>query len=230
MPTRTSANGGTPGDGERRRLPAAERRHSILEAARSAFSETGDMNGTTIKVIAARSGISEGVIYRHFASKDQLYFEAIVEPLQEAVEELMRITLDIDLDSWTEELRAGGTRQMYKQLTATLGEIVPLLGLVLFGDPESAGTFYRSTFSRAIDELGEGWQGFYSKHGQQIPAQTAARSVVGIALMLALEARFNPDYDLDQACTDLSNLQWKPTPITPEATATPKRRGRARRR
>ena len=37
--------------------------------ARRAFTETGDMNGTTIKLIAERSGISEGVIYRHFESK-----------------------------------------------------------------------------------------------------------------------------------------------------------------
>ena len=39
----------------------------------------------TIKVIAQHSGISEGVIYRHFESKDQLFFEAVVEPLQRAV-------------------------------------------------------------------------------------------------------------------------------------------------
>ena len=53
----------------RRRLTAEARKTSILAAARRAFSETGDMNGTTIKVIAERSGISEGVIYRHFESK-----------------------------------------------------------------------------------------------------------------------------------------------------------------
>ena len=49
-------------DGEpprRRRLTAEARKSSILAAARRAFSETGDMNGTTIKLIAERSGISE---------------------------------------------------------------------------------------------------------------------------------------------------------------------------
>src|SRR4249920_2375710 len=66
----------------RRRLTAEARKSSILAAARRAFTETGDMNGTTIKVIAGHSGISEGVIYRHFESKDQLFFEAVVEPLK----------------------------------------------------------------------------------------------------------------------------------------------------
>src|SRR5688500_15422022 len=72
-----------------KRLTAEARRHSILEAARRAFTETGDMNGTTIGHIAERGGISEGVIYRHFESKDQLFFEAVVEPLREAVDDLV---------------------------------------------------------------------------------------------------------------------------------------------
>ncbi len=73
----------------RKRLTAEARKSSILAAARRAFTETGDMSGTTIKVIAEHSGISEGVIYRHFESKDQLFFEAVVEPLKEAVDDLV---------------------------------------------------------------------------------------------------------------------------------------------
>jgi AcrR family transcriptional regulator len=76
----------------RRRLTAQARKSSILAAARRAFTETGDMNGTTIKLIAERSGISEGVIYRHFESKDQLFFEAVVEPLKKAVDDLVTAT------------------------------------------------------------------------------------------------------------------------------------------
>ena len=37
-----------------RRLTAEARKRSILRAARRAFTETGDMNGTTIKTIAER--------------------------------------------------------------------------------------------------------------------------------------------------------------------------------
>ena len=73
----------------RRRLTAEARKSSILEAARRAFTETGDMTGTTIRFIAERAGISEGIIYRHFPSKDQLFIEAVVEPLTEAIDKLV---------------------------------------------------------------------------------------------------------------------------------------------
>ena len=56
------------------------------------------MNGTTVKVIAEHSGISEGVIYRHFESKDQLFFEAVVEPLKKAVDDLVAATAVVDRD------------------------------------------------------------------------------------------------------------------------------------
>src|SRR3954471_18671816 len=82
----------------RRRLTAEARKSSILKAARRAFSETGDMNGTTIRVIAEKGGISEGIIYRHFESKDQLFFEAVLEPLREAVDALVAASEIIDLE------------------------------------------------------------------------------------------------------------------------------------
>ena len=77
-----------------KRLTAEARRRSILQAARRAFTETGDMNGTTIRHIAERGGISEGVIYRHFESKDQLFFEAVVEPLREAVDDRYGLSIE----------------------------------------------------------------------------------------------------------------------------------------
>jgi AcrR family transcriptional regulator len=83
---------------KRQRLTAEARKSSILAAARRAFTETGDMNGTTIKLIAERSGISEGVIYRHFESKDQLFFEAVVEPLTKAVDDLVEASAMVDRD------------------------------------------------------------------------------------------------------------------------------------
>jgi Bacterial regulatory proteins, tetR family len=50
------------------RLPAAERRHHLVETAIRVFSE-GSYPGTTTAEIAKAAGVSEPILYRHFASK-----------------------------------------------------------------------------------------------------------------------------------------------------------------
>src|SRR6266702_3365248 len=140
--------------GPRRRLTAEARKSSILAAARRAFTETGDMNGTTIKVIAEHSGISEGGVYRHFDSKDQ---------------------------------------------------VLPLLGLVLFGDPQVARRFYRENFAVAMDRLAEAWREVEDRYGFPFESpDISARAVMGMALILALESHHARTYDRDRALALIS--------------------------
>jgi AcrR family transcriptional regulator len=200
----TTADNGAPPP--RRRLTAEARKSSILAAARRAFSETGDMNGTTIKLIAERSGISEGVIYRHFDSKDQLFFEAVVEPLKEAVDDLVAATAMIDQDEpLTPQRQLETMTGLYRQLTATLERILPLLGLVLFGDPRTARRFWRENFAVAMDRLAEAWREVEDRYG--FPSESpdiSARAVMGMALVLALESHHARKYDRDRAITLIS--------------------------
>jgi len=58
------------------RLPAAERRLELIETAVRVFSE-GSYRGTTTAEIARAAGVSEPILYRHFASKRDLYFAAL---------------------------------------------------------------------------------------------------------------------------------------------------------
>src|SRR6516165_6283746 len=186
---------------KRRRLTAEARKSSILAAARRAFTETGDMNGTTIKLIAERSGISEAVIYRHFESKDQLFFEAVVEPLQKAVDDLVAATELVDKDEpLTPERQLTGMTGLYKQLTSTLEHILPLLGLVLFGDPHVARRFYRENFAVAMDRLAEAWREVEDRYGFPFESpDISARAVMGMALVLALESHHTKKFDRDRA-------------------------------
>ena len=189
-----------------RRLTAEARKKSILRAARRAFSETGDMNGTTIKTIAEHGGISEGVIYRHFESKEQLFYEAVVEPLQEAVDMLVAAAEVVDRDEpLTPERQVETLNGLYRQLVSTLEEVLPLLGLVLFGDPQVAQRFYRESFAVAMDRLGEAWRAVEDRYGNAFEApDLAARAVMGIALVAALESHHNPRFDRDRALQRLS--------------------------
>ncbi|MBZ0170651.1 HTH-type transcriptional regulator AcrR [Candidatus Methylomirabilis lanthanidiphila] len=68
------------------RLSAEERRRQIVEAAVDLFSRKG-FRGTRTREIAAAAGISEAMVFRHFATKRELYF-AIIET-KSATEELL---------------------------------------------------------------------------------------------------------------------------------------------
>jgi AcrR family transcriptional regulator len=57
---------------ERRRLPVAERRELIVEAAGRLFGECG-YEGTRLDDVAAAAGVTKPVLYRHFDSKRELY-------------------------------------------------------------------------------------------------------------------------------------------------------------
>ncbi|MDQ3122014.1 MAG: TetR/AcrR family transcriptional regulator [Actinomycetota bacterium] len=76
------------------RLPAAERRRALVDAALRVFSE-GSYAGATTAQIAREACVSEPILYRHFASKRELYFacldtawERIRLRIQNKIEEL----------------------------------------------------------------------------------------------------------------------------------------------
>jgi|SRR5580704_14238024 AcrR family transcriptional regulator len=73
----------------RRRLPAAERRASIEEAAARLFAERG-FAGTTVEEIVAAAGVSKPMLYRHFESKKELQ----VKLLEHRRDELAAAALD----------------------------------------------------------------------------------------------------------------------------------------
>src|ERR1051325_8274222 len=60
---------GTTGSG---RMAGEERRSQILTVAVSLFSQRG-FRGTTTKEIAHAAGVSEAMVFRHFATKEELY-------------------------------------------------------------------------------------------------------------------------------------------------------------
>ena len=59
------------------RLKGEERRRVIIEASLTLFSQKG-FRGTTTKEIAQAAGCSEATLFKHFATKDELY-SAILE-------------------------------------------------------------------------------------------------------------------------------------------------------
>lgn len=72
----------------RRRLPAAQRRALILDAALRTFAAHG-YDGAAMDEIASGAGVSKAVVYDHVASKQDLYTQllhAIRDEIEHAVE------------------------------------------------------------------------------------------------------------------------------------------------
>jgi TetR/AcrR family transcriptional repressor of mexJK operon len=92
-----------------RRLRMAEKRASILRAARPILLRDG-LGGTTLDRVAAEGGIAKMTLYRHFPSKDAL-FEGLVTAMCEYMREGLENAPSPDLDKaaadrLAEELRA----------------------------------------------------------------------------------------------------------------------------
>ena len=79
------------------RFSSADRREQILDVATGLFAQQG-FQGTTTKLIAEKSGVTEALIFRHFPGKEELYW-AVIERKIDAAAPLERLL---------ENLEAGG--------------------------------------------------------------------------------------------------------------------------
>lgn len=90
----------------RRRLPTAERRALIVEAAGRLFGERG-FAATRLDDVAAAAGVTKPILYRHFESKRDLYLALLARhrddlggfvadiPSEGAMEERLRAVLEV---------------------------------------------------------------------------------------------------------------------------------------
>lgn len=147
----------------RRRLTAEAHKSSILAAARRAFTETGDMNGTTIKLIAEHSGISEGVIYRH--SRARTSFSSGPSSSRCSA-------------PWTNSWPRPSSR---------------------------TPTGRRRPNASSPDRLAQAWREVEGRYGFPFESpDIAARAVMGMALLLALESHHAREFDRGRAVSKIS--------------------------
>ena len=94
----------------RERLSGEERRRQIVETAVDLFSRKG-FRGTTTREIAEAAGISEAMIFKHFATKRELY-SAIIEVKSETEELLASAAKAARGKHDAEVLRAVGLKML----------------------------------------------------------------------------------------------------------------------
>jgi AcrR family transcriptional regulator len=112
---------------ERRQHRIEERREQILTAASTVFAEKGYQRATTHD-IADEAGVSEGLIYSYFESKDHLLL-AILEKLansgfDEYIFEGGSQALNENILGKTLQIRHGFLDEMDSMMRATMGEAI----------------------------------------------------------------------------------------------------------
>jgi TetR/AcrR family transcriptional regulator len=208
------------------RVAPAERRERVLAAAREVFVAAG-LKGARTKDIADRAGVAEGLLFKYFGTKEQLFDAAILEPLQDIVigiADAARTFGDL-----APEDRLHCSHSFHETMQHTMLEIAPLLGTALFSDQARGEAFYAehilpliSESSRGLEETLHAWP-----HAP-IDARFLFLVFWGTHLAIALDAHFG-GADVDVAAigrqfTALMNEQLSPQPAGPAKPRRPRPR------
>lgn len=164
------------------RLTGAERRREILVAAQSVFTASG-LGGARTSQIAEAAGVAESMIYKHFASKRDLFEAAVIEP----VAEFVRVVAD-----GADELLGSdgpGSERFYRSFLATMTEALPLLGVALFSEAEQGRRFYNTVVVPLFDRFEDKVRCSLAAGGR-VDAGFLSRAVIGIMFLLALDATY----------------------------------------
>ncbi|TDD64591.1 TetR/AcrR family transcriptional regulator [Jiangella aurantiaca] len=124
----------------RHRLPAAERRESILAAASVVFGERGYAGATTDQ-IATAAGISQAYVVRTFGSKEALFVE-VARRAVGRIAAAFRSAIEAD-DGRPVDRRLG---EAYLDLIADRGILLSLLHLFSLGSDPAIGPVGREGF------------------------------------------------------------------------------------
>ena len=160
------------------KLPANERRAAILAAAIDLFAQKG-FRGTTTRELAALVGVSEPVLYQHFATKSDLYTAIVDHMIAELTAEApdfekLRETADVRecfqwigmrILSW---FREGGRRSRLLYYSALEGH--ELATIWHEKATRLVGTYLETLVQKHAD------QGLF----RDIPADVATKAFVGM--------------------------------------------------
>lgn len=173
------------------RLTFEERRHQILEAARSVFLRSG-LAGARVREISRVAGVNEALLYQHFRSKDELFEAAISEPLEATIAALLAEGVEADPSIWSDPARR--REQIIEVLDTLLDgvlEIAPLVALVSL-DSDRGERLYRQFILPTIERLVEPIDAVRKLWGAPtaIDARLIVTTAIGTCLMLSLDRRF----------------------------------------
>ena len=173
----------------RKRVSGEQRRAGLLDAARKVFQESG-LAGARTKRIAELAGTSEAILYRHFASKEELFEAAILEPVEEMVAELTESSASM-AELGGRARRRKASYDVNESVLRRMLEIAPLLGTALFSDREAGVKFYHDRLEPLMRKLNEAFAASLTtwKH-QPVAPEMIVNIELGTFFWVALQDYF----------------------------------------
>lgn len=196
--------------GRRRRLTAADRREQLLAAARKAFLAAGS-NGARTRDIALVAGVNEALLYQHFSSKEEIFHEAVVQPLRDVVAAVSAVDgtlMTFDPDA---RVQRDLTQRYLAELLRVLLDVTPLVGLVLFTGHESGTAFYAELIAPLLDAITEVVRNsFPTWSHRDFDPRLVTSMVLGACGALAIERHFTgSEVDADATATHITDLLFE---------------------
>jgi AcrR family transcriptional regulator len=160
-------------------------RERLVDAARAEFVASG-WSGATTKSIARRAGISEGLIYRRFRSKEQLFEAAVLHPLENAGSTILR--LGAQMRELNDEERRRAAVTINAEFMAEIVNVAPLLHAALARDREWAQRFYRQRVQPLLDQITARGSDVMAGWASEDEARLLATMMLGTYYWLAQDA------------------------------------------
>ncbi len=129
------------------RMSSAERRAELLAAARELFLASG-YRGTTTLAVAQRAGVSEALVVKHFGTKENLYRQAVAEPVLSMLDADLQGNIDeqAELVAGTIDEHYESVQEFGEHWAALLAEQGPALAALikdLHDFPDIAGSLIK---------------------------------------------------------------------------------------
>lgn len=165
------------------RIKAQARRQQIMAAATRLFSRQG-FDGTTTRQIASAAGVNEAIIFRHFSSKEQLYWAVVSEQIQQSRPARRERALCSGRDPRKE-------LSLFAQTLLDTGEQdAALTRLLLFSalrDGELSEGLFRNYTAEALDVISTYIrQGMHQGWLRKIDPEVGARAFMGMVIYHSL--------------------------------------------
>ncbi|MGZ5394135.1 MAG: TetR/AcrR family transcriptional regulator, partial [Mycobacterium sp.] len=161
-------------------MTGAERRHQLIDIARSLFAERG-YEGTSIEEIAQRANVSKPVVYEHFGGKEGLY-AVVVDREMSAL--LDRITSS--LTKMTNNRSRLRIERVALALLTYVDERTDGFRILIRDSPAAitSGSTYSTLLNEAVNQVSSILAGDFSRRGLDAEmAPLYAQALVGSVSM-----------------------------------------------